>query len=160
PVIPKYYAGSLQQYHKIQKNTSVFHIVKVIGELATGILRRGAVREIYLGPPGDPRSDPMAFGIVWNGRRQLGDKKGTFGARSDEAHVATQDIQYLRQLIDAQFTNDGPDASDARIAFGGPPRLAVRFGVHPHATELQDRENATMKSHSFLMVKDRPRTFD
>src|SRR5439155_163094 len=83
---PKNHAGSLQQYEEVQENASIFDIVKVIGELASSILHRGAIWAIYLRPAGNAGSHPMPFSIVRDGIGQLGDEKRALRAGSDKTH--------------------------------------------------------------------------
>src|SRR5689334_14458676 len=63
-LIPEDHSDSLQQYQNIQKEASVFDVVKIIGQLVAGIFCRGAIGEVDLRPTGDARSDPVALGII------------------------------------------------------------------------------------------------
>src|SRR5206468_313696 len=53
-------------------------------------------------PPQVPRL--VLLGLIWQG-----------GTWTDETHVALQDIEDLRQLVEAGFADDTPDARNTRI---------------------------------------------
>ena len=47
------------------------------------------------------------------------------GARADEAHVAPEDVEQLRELVEARASQEAPDARDARIV----AQLVHRLGA-------------------------------
>src|SRR3990172_6654690 len=82
------------------------------------------------------------------------------GPRSDEAHLAAQDVPQLWQLIDARPTDPPSGTRDPRIVgdLEGPPVHLVPivdFGasglrVARHGPEFQDREHAALEPHPTL----------
>src|SRR3954469_19684916 len=69
--------------------------------------------------------------------------------RADEAHLAAQDVQQLRQLVQRRAAQAPPDARDARVVayLEQPVRLVPgrEVGLHPvgavdHRAELEHRE--------------------
>ena len=76
-------------------------------------------------------------------------------ARADQAHVALEHAEELRQLVDAGHPHEAAHARDAVVAGGGPARLAVFLGVLPHAAELHDLEGLAVLAHAFLPVEHR-----
>src|SRR5215510_16559250 len=97
----------------------------------------------------------MALGVELNLFAQLLDEERAFGARPDEAHLAAQDIDELRNLVQAGFANESADTGDARVAVLRPLRPAVFFGVLQHRAELDDLEDAPIFAYPFLRIKDR-----
>src|SRR5271165_2451702 len=87
-LIPEDYADSLQQYQNVEKETPILYVIKVVSQLTAGVLDRGAVGEIDLGPAGDPWPDPVPLGVIRYAFGQIGDEEWAFRARSDKTHVA------------------------------------------------------------------------
>src|SRR5205085_4283894 len=83
------------------------------------------------------------------------DEDGAFGSRPDEAHIAANDVDELRQLVNAQLAYEATDARDARIILTRPDR-AVLFGVGAHRAKLDHPENVVVQSEALLCVENRP----
>src|SRR4029077_20880733 len=96
----------------------------------------------------------MALHIIWDLLRQLRYEFGTFGPWADEAHVAAQDIEDLRQLIDAQLADDRAHARHAWIGVLCPLR-PVQLRVLSHAAELQHLEQLPAQTHPRLPLQRR-----
>src|SRR3546814_9780347 len=80
-------------------------------------------------------------------------------ARPDETHLALDDVDDLRQLIDSELADDATDIGDPGIVARRPHR-PVGFRIDRHATELDDVEGATVQANALLAVKYRPRRLD
>src|SRR5262245_9405500 len=126
---PQNHAHRTNENDEIEKETSVLQIEEVIRELVFGIVERSAVGIMDLSPTGDARLHRMTLDIIGDVLRQPLDEIGSFGPGSDKAHVAAQHIIELRELIDAQLSDDPADACDSGIALGCPERCAVALGV-------------------------------
>ena len=50
----------------------------------------------------------MAGHVAGDGLRELADEHGPLGSRADEAHVATDDVRQLWQLVEAQPSQQAP----------------------------------------------------
>ena len=61
--------------------------------------------------------------------------------RADEAHVAAQHVEDLRQLVDAHLADEAADARDAIVVGRRPARASVLLGVDAHAAELEHAEH-------------------
>src|SRR5688572_6556223 len=85
--------------------------------------------------------------------RELGHEVRTLGTRTDETHLAAQDVPELRNLVDANLAYDATDARRAVVAFAGPHRT-VCFSVSSHRTKLDQRERPPVLAHAILLVKD------
>lgn len=85
------------------------------------------------------------------------DELGTLRARADEGHLAGEDVEELRELVDRGFPNEAADAGDARVAWDGPALLFVCFGLLHHGAELIHHERLVMKADALLLEDDRAR---
>ena len=79
---------------------------------------------------------------------------GALGAGADQAHVAAEDVEELRQLVDALGADEGTDAGDAGVSFGGPAGTGG-LGIDPHAAELQQREDLAVQADALLAIHHR-----
>ena len=79
--------------------------------------------------------------------------------RADQRHVAYEDIDQLRQLIQAGGANKGADAGDALVVLGGVRDLVAVLG-HRHAAELEDREDLAVQAGAALAEQNRSPTFE
>src|SRR5205085_2253275 len=92
---------------------------------------------------------------------------GKRGPGSDDRHIATQDVQQLRQLVDAELTNETTNGCDPRIALDleNGSRLFIlteklflqSFGVLNHRAELEHVELPAMLTDAYLMKEHRSR---
>lgn len=84
----------------------------------------------------------------------LGGNLGALGARAYDGHVAFQDVQELREFIEADSTDEAADGCDAGIVLaGGESRYAVFFGIHAHTAEFVDREYLPVFGETVLLVE-------
>ena len=84
----------------------------------------------------------------------LGGDLGALRAGSYDGHVAFQDVQELREFIEADSADEAADGCDAGIVLtGGESRYAVFFGIHAHTAEFVDREYLPVFGEAVLLVK-------
>ena len=84
----------------------------------------------------------------------LGGNLGALGARAYDGHVAFQDVQELREFIEADGADEAADGGDAGIVLaGGESRYAVFFGIHAHTAEFVDREYFPVFGEAVLLVE-------
>src|SRR5918998_4122634 len=76
--------------------------------------------------------------------------------RPDEAHVAAQDVEQLRQLVDRQTAKYAADARYAGVALVHCPTRPARFGADDHRPELEELELAAATTDAPLAIQDRP----
>ncbi len=133
----------------------VFHVVQVVLQLLGGVFHRGAVLVPHLSPTRHARLDAVAHSVELDLLGQLVDEEAAFGARANEAHVALEHREQLRQLVHPQLANDFAHACHAAVAGGGPAGYAVLFGVGPHAAELDHVEWPVAQADAFLPVQHR-----
>lgn len=119
----------------ILEQAVVLDVHEVVDELVVG---RGVVLGEDLGEAGDAGLDVVAVGVLGVLCGELLNEVRALGARADEAHVAVEDVPYLRQLIEAGGADEGADARDARVVVGRELRAGVFLGVDAHRAELVD----------------------
>src|SRR5215218_1723591 len=95
----------------------------------------------------------MSLFVERNLLSQLSHEMGTFWSRTDEAHLAFQNVPELRDLVDSNLAYDATDACSASVAFTRPNRTSL-FGVNSHRAKLHQGEWATVLSYPVLLVKD------
>ena len=95
--------------------------------------------------------------VAWNLLLKHLDELGTLRARADEGHLAGEDVEELRELVDGGFPDEAADAGDARVAWDGPALLFVRFGLLHHGAELIHHERLVVKADALLLEDDRAR---
>src|SRR3546814_18492153 len=69
---------------------------------------------------------------------------------ADDAHVATQHVPELRQLIQPGLADEAPDPGDPVVVFSSPTGHAIALGVGPHATELDDPDELAVFTAAIL----------
>src|SRR5947208_16246667 len=119
-------------------------VVEIVLKLLKRILVALAVRVIHLRPAGDPRFHQVTEMITRNYLLLAFGALGPFRARTDQAHVALEDIPKLRQLVDPQFPQPAPNRRYARIILAGVNIGCLLVQVpHEHRAELVCSENVT-----------------
>src|SRR4051812_35256615 len=98
----------------------------------------------------------MTVIVVRDLPRKLLYEMGPLGTRTDEVHLASQDIQELRDLVDAQLAEDLADARNAFVVRHGPDRIAVLLGVGAHRAELDHIKRPPVLADPLLFVEDGP----
>lgn len=84
----------------------------------------------------------------------LGGDLGALGAGAYDGHVAFEDVQELREFIEADSADKAADGCDAGIVLaGGESRYAVFFGIHAHTAEFVDREYFPVFGETVLLVE-------
>ena len=75
------------------------HVIQVIAELdACGVGTVG-VALLYLRPAGESWAYQMAVGVAGDGGRKVAHKSGLLRAWANQAHVAHEDVEELRQFV-------------------------------------------------------------
>ena len=95
--------------------------------------------------------------VAWDLLLKHLDELGTLRARPDEGHLAGEDVEELRKLVDGGFPDEAADAGDARVAWDGPALLFVCFGLLHHGAELIHHKRLVMKTDTLLLEDDRAR---
>ena len=110
----------------------------------------GLVPVAERGRVGDPRrlvQDPALVRCVEV------DEALDLGPRPDQRHVTGEDVDELGQLVHLEAADPVADPGDAGV--GTHREQAILLGAHPHAAELEHREEAPAPAHPALAVEDR-----
>ena len=73
-------------------------------------------------------------------------------ARADDRHLAAQDVDEVRQLVDRRAAQQRADARDARVAGVDGEAGAELLGAVDHRAQLQDVELAPVAADAALAV--------
>ncbi len=153
------YADGAEDDLEIEPEVPFFDVGHVEGDVA---VKRGIAAALHLPETGDAGGDietaEMA-GLV------LHDFAGDGGTRSDDTHVATKDIEELRQLVERILAENAAEPGDARI-IGDLEEHAVTlvhvhdfgatlFRIAHHGAELVAAEDATLFADALGGVEDR-----
>jgi hypothetical protein len=98
-----------------------------------------AAQAVDLRPAGDARQHVVAPRIARDLLLVFAIVRERVRARADQRHVALDDVDELRQLVDVPFAQGSPETRDARIVA---PRLLHHVAVvqRHHGAELDDAE--------------------
>lgn len=102
----------------------------------------------------------MAIGVFGVFFLELFDEVRPFRSGADEAHVAVEDVEDLRQFIEAGSTDEFPYFRDARIVVRGQLGTGVFFGIRAHGTEFVDLVFFAEAADADLAVEDRAVVFE
>lgn len=80
----------------------------------------------------------MAIGVFGVFLFELFDEVRPFGSRADEAHVAVEDVEDLRQFVQAGGTDEFADFGNAWVVFRRQLRTGIFFRIDAHGTEFID----------------------
>jgi hypothetical protein len=97
----------------------------------------------------------MALAVVGQLLDQLVDEIGALRPRTDEAHVAAQHAEDLRQLVDPGGADEAAHAGDPLVAERCPARHAVLLGVLAHAAELEQGIDPAVEPDALLAIEHR-----
>src|SRR5581483_11571633 len=103
-------------------------------------------------PAGDARADEMPLGVARMLLLELLHENRPLGARTDHRHVAAQDVEELRQLVERGAADEFADLRHARVA-DRREASAVLLRVGAHRAELEDLERLAAAPDPLLAVE-------
>ena len=106
----------------------------------------GRVAAADLGQTGDARLHVEALAVTRSLLDVPLDEVGSLGARADEAHLPLEDVDELRDLVDAVPSQKTADRGDARVVLLGEHRAAGLLRVLDHGAQLVHAEGASCPS--------------
>lgn len=110
-------------------------------------------------PPRDARLYGVAEGVEGNVTRVLGCQWDSLRAGADPAHLALENVEDLRQLIDPVLADDAPHARDPAVA-AGRETWTRPVGTHVHGAKLEALEMSPAVANAHLSVEHRPRAVE
>jgi len=141
-----------QQQLQVEEGGIVLDIEQIHLEL---FLIGGVVAPEDLRIAGEPGLDLHAVAELRHAAAVIIDVFDALGPRADERHLAAQDVEKLRQLVDARAAQDAAHGRDARVVLHGELR-AVRLRVHDHGAELDEGETLAVARIALLAKEHRP----
>ena len=81
-----------------------------------------------------------ALAVIGDAAVETCEKGWPFGTGPDEGHLPAQDVDQLRQLVQARSPQKPADPGDPWIALGCPDGPRAGFGIGSHRAELDDVE--------------------
>src|SRR5215207_8815748 len=134
----------------------------VVVPLDAVVERRLPAQSLHLRPPGQAGLDAVAVAVAVDVLLEGANEVRALGTRPDDRHVAAQDVEQLRQLVERQTAHDLPDARAAVDALDAAGRLAVlrhELGLgrrrDAHRAELEHVELAAVEADAALAEEDR-----
>lgn len=137
-----------QQQLQIEHQRLLFDVLQIEAQLVVGA---GVVLAVDLRVAGQAALHTQPVGKFRDLLRVGLHVLDALGPRADERHIALEDVEDLRQLVDAQLADDPPDARDARVARAARDHAAVSLGVDDHAAELDDLKHAPVFRAALLL---------
>ena len=153
-------AAEEDHLHGLQDDVHVGHerhvldVVEVGLQLSPRFLDAGGVELHHLRPAGDARLDHESLGVERNLLLELPHEGLALGSRPDQAHFSAQDVDQLRQFIDAEPPQPPARASDPGVILHRPDGTGLALCVGSHRAELQDREGDAVATQPLLAVEN------
>src|SRR5271165_275640 len=117
-----------------------------------------AAQPVDLRPAGDARLDAMSMDIFFDRvdiEATAGLHRNGMRSRTDQRHIAAQHIDQLRQLIDAQSTQDATDTGDPRVVWHGALRPRLVAPVDIHRAKFEHPDHVVIETEALLNKKYR-----
>src|SRR5499427_10478052 len=124
-------ARRFKQNDRVEKRRLVFDVIKIVLKFLPRVFERRAIGVTDLRPTGQPRFHQMELGVIRDALFEPLNELRALRARAYQTHLATQDVEKLRGLVDAKPADDPPDSRHARVVLASPDR-AAGFGVGAH----------------------------
>lgn len=132
-------------------DTVVFDVHQVVDEF---VVRRSIVLGEDLGQTGNARFDVMAIGVFGVFFFEFFDEERPFWSRTDEAHIAVEDVEDLRQFVQAGGTDEFADFGNTRVVFRRQLGTGIFFRIDAHGTEFIDFIFLAEAADTDLAVED------
>ena len=143
-----------EQNPKVKPKRPAADVIQVVLD---ALAERGpATIAVNLRPAGHARRNGVSKVVIGNLGAEAIDEDRPFRPRSDEAHIAVENIDQLRKFVDVCMSQPRADRRAAFVVIDRPDRPGSAFGVVPHAPEFPDAKETAPLTDPFLGVKDRP----
>ena len=98
----------------------------------------------------------MSFQVAGNFGTETLHKEEALRPWADKTHVAPNDVDQLRQFVQAQPPHEPSDRGSSDIIRRREDRASLRFGIGDHRPKLVERKEAASLTNPVLPVQDRP----
>src|SRR6185437_13917790 len=146
--------GRLNNDGEVKEHRKMLDIEEVIFELGFGLLQAGAVNIANLRPAGEAGTNAVALIEEGNFAIEHLAEVRHFRPGTDQAHLTMKNIDELRQFVEPELADDGPNAGDAGITICGPGRLLIA-SAYAHGAELKDLKDVPAEPDAVLPEQDR-----
>lgn len=147
--------GSARDQTDIEPEGAMLDVPQVVGELSPDAVQVGVSGQLDLCQAGDAGADLQARLVMGDGLFQLGDEFRAFGSWTDEAHLAKDYIEQLREFIEMTNSEESPHRGDPGVTGERPTGTGMTFAVVPHGSEFIDAEGSAMAPKADLTVDGR-----
>ena len=114
-----------------------------------------AAPAVYLGPSGHAGADLVPQHVVRELSAELFDELRALRSWPDDAHVALEDIEKLRQLVERPGADETAHPRSTRVVALRPLRSALVLRPHFHRAELENAERLSIETHAHLAIENR-----
>src|SRR5262249_54205317 len=87
---------------------------------------------IHLRPARDAGPDEVLLHVARDALPELADELGSFGAGADERHLTPEDVEQLRQLVEAVAAEERAERCRASLVVARPHGAGLRFDALRH----------------------------
>src|SRR6266478_5317774 len=133
---------------QIEERRHAFDVEEVEPHLLDLFVQAVGVAIADLGPAGGARTDRAADRVVRDVLAEQGEIADRMRPRHDQVHVAAQDVDELRQLVEPEPAQPVADAGDSILILPDP--LRVRPGGDAHGAELDQPERSAQAADPVL----------
>lgn len=133
---------------------AVLEVVEVVAETAQHLLDGVRVAVVVGGVRSHAGTYLIQIAVARVALEDLFDKILALRARAHEGHLATEDVEQLRQLIEVVGADEAADLGQARVVIAGVERRPGGLGVRAHRAEFVDLERAAEAADALLLVED------
>src|SRR5208282_2350706 len=112
--------GGFEENDRVQHNRQMLNIEEVVFELDPGLLDARPISAPDLGPAGYPGAQRMPLIVVGDFLFQHTSEIWLFGPGTNQAHIAEQHVDQLRDFVKSELADEPADPGYARVLIGGP----------------------------------------
>src|SRR5450759_3364712 len=146
------HAHGIEKYLDVHEQVLMIQVNQVVLELA---LRRGGVAATDLSEARHARLHAVALAVPRYLLQVPFHEERALRARPHEAHLAAQDVDQLRELVDAVLPHEAAQRRDPRVVVAGEHGTGQLLGVLDHAAELHEGERLHVAPEAFLAQQNR-----
>ena len=144
---------SQKQNLKIQPDRPAFNVIQVLlDSFFQGSISTPADD---LGPSGDPRLHFVAQHVIWNFGFEFLNQYRSFGAGTNQAHFAAENVEQLRKFVEVEASQVNPKRGSAVVIFCGPDRSGLFFCILAHRQEFEREKRFSIEAHPLLSIENR-----
>lgn len=149
-------ADGLEHDEHIQPEGEVLDVVKIVFDLDASIIGIGGITVYHLSPAADPGPHDMTVHVEGDLPLELIDEGALLRSRPYQTHVPFEDVEELRQLVNAQLANHLAHPGDAHVTILSELCTGL-LRILAHAAELVNAKILVALPHPVLQEHHRAR---